>query len=208
MRTPVASILALTEQLGRALKDNQAQLQQISRLSEHAQTLMRQMDGFSVQSRAVSEALILSERLVDDLIEEAVAQAEESARRKGITLAVVAGHTFFFVQVAAQLFVRAVVNMLMHALHEAEPGSAIRLQTHLVGNVATPAVALAISYQRARLAPEVDKSLADGLGWGLDLTQIVAERHDGTFRREQSTEHEIRLLMTLPCQVETDSGSD
>ncbi len=204
MRTPVASILALTEQLSRALQGDQIQLEKVSRLSVHAQELLRQMDGFSLQSRALSEALTLSEKLVDDLIEEAVAQAQVSAIRRSMRLAVITSEeVYFFVQVATQLVVRALFNMLANAVQDGEAGCTIQLQARQAGTIAEPLVELVVSYPVALNPPEADKTLADGLGWGLDLTRIVAGRHGGALRHDTLAPGRSQLILSLPCVVES-----
>lgn len=205
MRTPVASILALAEQLSRLLQGDQAQLQKVQRLSEHAQELMRQMDGFSMQSRALNEVLQFSERLVDDLVEEAVAQAQASANQKGMRLLVSASKDFFFVQAATQLMVRALFNMLANAVHLGKMGTPIQLQVRQADAASEPFVELIVIYQVALIAPDANKGQGDGLGWGLDLAEIVAGRHGGTLRRETLPGGVSRLVLSLPCVVEAES---
>lgn len=204
MRSPVASILALTEQLGRTAASGSPQQQAIARLAAHGEQLMRSMNGFSMQSRAHGETMPRAERLLDDLLEEAVAQTQAGASRQRMRLVVVASEAYFFVQVATELVVRALHNMLMSAVQHGEPGTPIQLLTRRAGTSAQPLVEIEVCHQRASAVREVDKSLAEGLGWGLDLAEIVASRHGGHLSQPLSAEGHARLVLSLPCLADTE----
>lgn len=209
LRTPVVSILALTDQLGRAVQTDLAQRQVVSRITDHAQQLMRWMDGFSIESRAHSETLQLSERLVDDLIEEAVAQAQDLASQRNMRVVVQGQDAYFFVQVATGLMVRAVLNVLLDAIAQGEPGTDIGLRTQLSASAAEPVVEIQVSHQVAQLPDSMDMTVTEGFGLSLDLAQTVLRRHGGNLRQEPLSQvgptPVAQVVLALPCVVDTES---
>jgi CHASE2 domain-containing sensor protein/nitrogen-specific signal transduction histidine kinase len=208
MRTPVASILAVTSQMrGQSQPQPQSGEQaerSIQRIISHANELMRLMDGFLIESRAHGETLQLSERLIDDIVDDAVSQAQDLAALRGMQLHVRGSECFFFVQVASQLMVRALLNLLLNAIKYGEPGTEVLVELQQGGSVESPQVDIIISNTVASDKLKVDQSvITQGFGLGLDFVSTVIHRHQGQLRLDIPKSGQARVFIHLPCLVVT-----
>lgn len=200
MRTPIASILALSEQM---LRESGPGAESIRRVMRHAEHLMQMMDGFIAHSQARSESSYTSERLVEDLVDEAVLQAQDLARHRGMTLTVNGGENFLFVQVTSQLMVRALLNVLLNAIKYGEPGSAVTLDCNLSGSADQQNAEISVRNEVARPGSIPREAvLTKSCGIGLDFVQTVVRRHKGKLRVCIPASGTACVTLSLPCVAE------
>lgn len=210
LRSPVASILTLTDT--RHGKDP-IESTVLPRIERHAQQLLQWMDGFLMHRRAQSD-LILTDHLLDDLINEAVAQAQELAEQQNITLVHEISDQALFVQADATLMVRALLNLIINAIRHGEPDSSVTLTTQVQAqdNKITRALVV-IRNRTAPLPSEASRlSRAKGYGLGLAFVEQVAHKHGGSLIQDlpaqdvglRSTGKVFYATMTLclPCTIE------
>lgn len=202
MRSPVSSILALGEQL---LSQDTSNSQAVQRIMRHAEQLMAMMEGFVAHSQARSAHLAKAERLIDDLIEDAIDQAQELARQRSIHLDVVGSEHFLFVNVSSRLVVRALLNVLLNAIEYSEPGSVVHLQCRQGGSADRPmaevTVCNAVAAGLGDSAAE-EPVLPPGFGQGLDFVRAVMGRHQGQLLTGIREAGQACLTLSLPCVVE------
>jgi signal transduction histidine kinase len=177
MRTPVASILALSRQL-QSLEGAPAQCAADAvRVMGHAHQLMRLMDGFLFESMAHGQDLNLAQRMIDDLLDDAMAQVRDLASARGMQIVFDSGERYFFVQVSTSLMVRVFMNLLLNAIKYGQRGTQISV---LAEPVEPSAVRITVSNRIAELGTDVDETImTQGFGLGLDFVRTVLQRHQG-----------------------------
>lgn len=203
MRTPVASILALSRQIQTLQGSPQQCVTDARRVAGHAHQLMRLMDGFLFESMAQSEQLQLSQRLIDDLLDDAMAQVRDLASARSMQIGFDSGDRYFFVQVSTTLMVRAFMNLLLNAIKYGQRGTQISV-------VAEPAdstsVRITISNRIGDVVAEVDETiLTQGFGLGLDFVRTVVRRHQGELQMNIDKASGLaRACITLTGLMETE----
>lgn len=197
MRTPVASILALSRQL-QSLEGAPAQCAvDAVRVMGHAHQLMRLMDGFLFESMAHGQNLNLAQRLIDDLLDDAMAQVRDLASARGMQILFESGERYFFVQVSTSLMVRVFMNLLLNAIKYGERGTQI---TVLAESAGPSAVRITVSNRIAALGTDVDETImTQGFGLGLDFVRTVLERHEGQLHTDIDKASGLaRVSISLP----------
>ena len=202
MRTPVASILAVSQQMKVIGQGHEQWLAEVGRVTGHADQLMQLMDGFLFESRAHSEQWALSERLMDDLLEDAIAQVRDLARARDMRIEVQSGEHFFFVQVSTMLIVRAFMNLLLNAVKYGQPGTTVDISMVLAASGAEVDVVM-----RNRVAHDsagIDETIiTQGFGLGLDFVRTVVRRHQGQLITAiDQAGGDAQVCVRLPCSVE------
>lgn len=198
MRTPLASILALCEQMVQAPAPSPALAE---RMLGHARQLMRMMDGFIAQTRVESDGIYKAERLVQDLIEESVDQVQDLAARRDVHLNVMQDASCHFVQVAGELMVRALNNVLVNAIKYGEPGSPISIGCRAVHRSQGLVVCIEVVNRIATL-PAQGLPAMRSCGLGLDFVRRVAALHGGELELDLHGAGQARVVLTLPCTAE------
>jgi CHASE2 domain-containing sensor protein/signal transduction histidine kinase len=198
MRTPVASILAVC----REMRTQPADLTNVDRVMVHANQLMRLMDGFLFESKAHVEQLALTEHLLDDLLEDAMAQVRDLAHARGMRIEFRHGERYFFLQVSAMLMVRVFTNLLLNAIKYGQPGTLVSISAE--PGALESAVAITLSNQVAEQSAAVDDTIiTKGFGLGLDFVRTVVQRHQGQL--SMNIGHPkgwAHVCVTLPCSIE------
>jgi CHASE2 domain-containing sensor protein/signal transduction histidine kinase len=202
MRTPVASILAVSQQMKVLGHGHGPWLAEVGRVTSHADQLMQLMDGFLFESRAHSEQWTLSERLIDDLLEDAIAQVRDLARARDMRIEVHSSEHFFFVQVSTLLMVRAFMNLMLNAVKYGQPGTTMDITLVLAESGAEVDVVM-----RNRVADDsagIDQSImTQGFGLGLDFVRTVVRRHQGQLTSNiDKAGGDAQVCVRLPCSVE------
>lgn len=202
MRTPVASILALSRQM-QALEGVPALCAaDAGRVMDHAHQLMRLMDGFLFESMAHSQQLPLAQRLIDDLIDDATAQVRDLAGARGMRIVFDSGECYFFVQVSTTLMVRVFMNLLLNAIKYGQRGTQIAISAEPADQAS---VRITVSNRIAAPGAEVDETiLTQGFGLGLDFVRTVLQRHQGQLRMDIDKASGLATVcITLPGLMDT-----
>ena len=202
MRTPVASILALSRQMRSVEGAPPQNVADAARVAGHAHQLMRLMDGFLFESMAQSEQLQLSSRLLDDLLDDAMAQVRDLASARGMPIDFDNGERYFFVQVSTTLIVRAFMNLLLNAIKYGQRGTPISVEAE---PVEPGSVRIMIGNRIAEPGTGVDETiLTQGFGLGLDFVRTVVQRHQGQLHVDiDRAAGQARASIILPGLMET-----
>jgi signal transduction histidine kinase len=202
MRTPVASILAVTQQMKVLGQGHGPWLAEVGRVTGHADQLMQLMDGFLFESRAHSEQWDLSERLIDDLLEDAIAQVRDLARARDMRIEVHSSEHFFFVQVSTMLMVRAFMNLMLNAVKYGQPGTTVDICMALAdsGTEVDVVIRNRVAHDSAGIDPSI---ITQGFGLGLDFVRTVVRRHQGQLISNiDKAGGDAQVCVRLPCSVE------
>ena len=202
MRTPVASILAVCREMRTQTGAQAAFLTDVDRVTVHANQLMRLMDGFLFESKAHVEQLSLTEHLLDDLLEDAMAQVRDLAHARGMRIEFHNGERYFFLKVSTMLMVRVFMNLLLNAIKYGQPGTLVSITAG--PNADESAVVITLSNRVAEQSAGVDDTIiTKGFGLGLDFVRTVVQRHQGQLNMNIGhPEGLAHVYVTLPCSVE------
>ncbi len=198
MRTPLASILTLCEQMKAGAGGD---VTSTERTLNHARLLMQMMDGFIAQSQAEAAELHKRERVLHDLVEESMVQTRDLAQSRGMRLKLAPSDTCFFVQVASDLMVRALNNVLVNAVKYGQPDSTVGICMQPRHDPQGTRVVLEVHNQIASLPPPVPV-ITKSCGLGLDFVRKVASMHAGCFELDLQPQGTALARLTLPCEVE------
>lgn len=189
MRTPVASIIALTRQ-GGAHTEQQPNTQKIG---HHANTLLHMMDDFifSIQAQAPEYALV--ESLMDSLVDEAVFQVKDLAQGRHMRVVVQFDDDPQFIRADQRLLTRMLVNLLVNAVRYGQAHSDIELRlSHLPSGEQGQGGWLHLTLRNVVGQPD---SPADGqavrmngFGLGLQFVKTVVRKHAGHIQFDLPTE--------------------
>lgn len=198
MRTPLASILTLCEQMKQGTEGDAASAE---RTINHARLLMRMMDGFIAQSRAEGGTLVKAERLMLDLIDESVDQVRDLAVQRGVSIRIAPTKNCYFVTVASDVMVRALNNLLVNAVKYGEPGSAIDIDLQPARHPAGASVVMELS-NRIASQPASAQVVTKSCGLGLDFVRKVLAMHGGQFELDLQSQGVAIARLSLPCDIE------
>jgi signal transduction histidine kinase len=203
MRTPVASILAVCREMRADRGLPASGSADVDRIMVHTDQLMRLMDGFLFESKAHVEQLALTERLLDDLLEDAMAQVRDLAHARGMRLEFHNGERYFFLQVSTMLVVRVFVNLLLNAIKYGQPGTLVRISAQCCADESAVAITLSNRVAEQRAAVD-DTIVTKGFGLGLDFVRTVVHRHQGRLSLDMGQPNGMaHVCLTLPCSMET-----
>ena len=194
MRTPVASIMSITQQdkLSKTERD---------KIRHHGRALLHMMDDFILTISAEANTYKLQEQLLDNLLNDAIEQVSDLAQAKGIRIRDESEPNNIFVMANTRLLVRALVNLLFNAIKFSPPNCTIavevscRLSSHTAHiDIANP---VDISEDAHDLIPSMP-----GFGLGLDFVDTVIRKHDGKLLRNiPEKQGTARIHIELPCLV-------
>jgi signal transduction histidine kinase len=146
---------------------------------------------------AYGQNLNLAQRLIDDLLDDAMAQVRDLASARGMQILFESGERYFFVQVSTSLMVRVFMNLLLNAIKYGERGTQI---TVLAESAGPSAVRITVSNRIAALGTDVDETIMTrGFGLGLDFVRTVLERHEGQLHTDIDKASGLaRVSISLP----------
>jgi CHASE2 domain-containing sensor protein/signal transduction histidine kinase len=193
MRTPVASIMSITqqEQLSKSERD---------KIRHHGRALLHMMDDFILTISAEANKYKLQEQLLDNLLNDAIEQVSDLAHAKGIDICDESEPNSIFIMANARLLVRALVNLLFNAVKFSPAHSTIRVA---IRGVQADMVHIDISnpVEMGEDAHDLIPSMP-GFGLGLDFVDMVIHKHNGTLLRNIPASTGMAYVqIALPCVV-------
>jgi signal transduction histidine kinase len=179
MRTPLACMQASIEHLESSGHTEPASVAQtLAQIRLQTLRLQQMMDGFIVHSQAHQAQLQLTECLVHELIDDAVAQSFELVRQYRIHIQVQDCDIPLRVLVDVPLIVRTLINLLHNAIRHCETGQSVIVRSHISQREHRPMVRIDIENPVGD--PLHKDTLAHrGFGLGLRFVQTVLNRHQG-----------------------------
>lgn len=176
MRTPIASIIALSRGADEAAKPS-GQARDIHR---HARTLLNMMDDFIFSIQAQAPQYRRVELLMDNLVDEAIYQVRDLAQAKDMQIRVEPGDDLQFVMADPRLLTRVLVNLLINAVRYGQAGTAIGVRVgHDPVFEAHPMVRCTIVNTVALHSDQASAATGRSFGLGLDFVRTVVQKHDG-----------------------------
>jgi CHASE2 domain-containing sensor protein len=189
MRTPLACMQASIDHLDGAEQALPVKvLQTLDQIRQQSERLKQMMDGFIVHSQAHQAQLQLTECLVQDLLDDAVAQSFELVRQYRIQIRVEDCEIPLRVQVDVPLILRTLINLLHNAIRHCETGQTVIVRSHISQREKIPMVQIDI--QNPMGDPTAEDTMGHrGFGLGLRFVQTVIKRHQG------------RLHLSIPAKL-------
>ena len=202
MRTPIASILSLTNRAMNAADDVE------KKITHHARALLNMMDDFILTISAEASQYTVQQVLLDNLINDTLEEVADLAKAKNITLQDHSDASTVFVTANTRLLVRALINLVFNAVKFSAPQTSIKIKTTCSERTEKdPArVAISISNQvaNAQNSSHLIPSMP-GFGLGLDFVDNVVQKHHGTIERTIPTHGIATVTITLPCEITNSS---
>ncbi len=210
MRTPIASIIALSRQSG---SDTGTVAQQTAaNIYRHADTLLNMMDDFIFSIKAQAHEYKLSETLVDSVIDEAIYQVKDLAQGRQMRLVQTFDDEPQFVMADQRLLTRMLVNLLVNAVRYGQPQTDIHITLSHDKPVATPTSAPDEAPQMVHIilhntmgepddANRPRHMASQGFGLGLSFVKTVVRKHHGHIQLDLPTQvgaiAEVRVQMPM-----------
>ena len=179
MRTPIASIIALSRQ---PVSDAHSVAEAAGHIHRHARTLLSMMDDFIFSIYAQAPQYRLVELLVDSLVDEAVYQVKDLAEAKNIRLIQHLGDPPQFVMADHRLLTRVLVNLLVNAVRYGAKDSDIEIRINHDRMLSGPIfVRCTISNKvgEANHTQTPDLRTGNSFGLGLAFVETVIQKHRG-----------------------------
>ena len=199
MRTPVASILALTQ-----TQHPEAAPIQRDKIIQHANALLGMTDDFILSISAQASQYQLSTVLLDHLINDAIEQVTDLATKSQIHLHDSSEPCALFVQVNPRLMLRVFVNLLFNAIKFAPPHSSVELKTwaHIDPMTEQPWAIVQISNAiSANTSTLENNRTIEGFGLGLNFVETVIKKHHGKIQRDFSDKPHAEVWIHLPAEL-------
>lgn len=195
MRTPLASILALTQTTANANGIDGRKIVQ------HANALLGMMDDFILSISAQAQQYKLSSVLLDHLINDAIEQVADLANAKQIRVVDDSETLDLFAQVQPRLMVRVLVNVLFNAIKFAPRQSTIHIKVTEKANESAPSRWIAIhicnQVDEEGSALEFTQALPS-FGLGLNFVETVIKKHHGKITRHLPEKGNAEICIYLP----------
>jgi CHASE2 domain-containing sensor protein/signal transduction histidine kinase len=179
MRTPLACMQASIDHLNQAepvSADTVAQT--LDQIRQQTERLRQMMDGFIVHSQAHQAQLQLTECLVHDLLDDAVAQSFELVRQYRIQIKVQDGEIPLRVRVDVQMMLRTLINLIHNAIRHCETGQSVIVRSQIGQREQAPMVRIEIENPVSNPTLHANTEHR-GFGLGLRFVQTVLSRHQG-----------------------------
>ena len=179
MRTPLACMQASMDNLRQTGPANPADVSRtLDEIRQQTERLKRMMDGFIVHSQAHQAQLQLTECLMQDLLDDAVAQSFELVRQYGIQITLQECEVPLRVHVDVQMILRTLVNLIHNAIRHCETGQSITVRSQIGQGEQRPVAKIHIENPVGDPAttPIIEHR---GFGLGLKFVQTVLSRHHG-----------------------------
>lgn len=186
MRTPLACVQASIDHLEQTGTRTPLHVTQtLDQIRQQTERLKQMMDGFIVHSQAHQAQLQLTECLVQDLLDDAVAQSFELVRQYRIQIQVKDCEIPLRVNVDVHMILRTLINLIHNAIRHCETGHAVTVRSQIGQREQRPVVRIDIENPVGDPAANANIEHR-GFGLGLRFVQTVLSRHQG------------RLNMSIP----------
>jgi CHASE2 domain-containing sensor protein/nitrogen-specific signal transduction histidine kinase len=198
MRTPIASILSLTNRATNAADDVER------KIKHHAKALLNMMDDFILTISAEASQYNVQQVLLDNLINDTLEEVADLAKAKGIKLQDDSDASNIFVTANTRLLVRALINLLFNAVKFSSTNSSIKIQTSCIERTEQDAarVEIIISNQVEDMQNASHRIPSmPGFGLGLDFVDNVIHKHYGSIERSIPASGIATVKITLPCEI-------
>jgi CHASE2 domain-containing sensor protein len=199
MRTPIASIIALT----RAPKPgSESVLHKSEDIARHAHTLLNMMDDFIFSIRAQAPQYALTETLIDSLVDEAIFQVKDLAQSRHMRLVQHFDDNPQFVRADQRLLTRMLVNLLVNAVRYGQPHTDIHIRLSHDEVPQLPGAGWA-NLSLVNTVGQADPSQAvtmNGFGLGIEFVKTVVSKHAGHIQFDLPTTPgaQAHVLLQLP----------
>ncbi len=191
MRTPVASIMSITQQEGIGKPERQ-------KIRHHGRALLHLMDDFILTISAEASQYKLKEELLDNLVHDAIEQVADLAEAKGICIREDAMPSEMFVMANTRLLVRALVNLLFNAVKFSPANSHIALNVGYNATNQNAFITIHNPITHQNISNDLTPSMP-GFGLGLDFVDTVIRKHHGHITRRIPREGQADIHIELPC---------
>ena len=179
MRTPLACMQASIDHLEQAQPASADTVAQtLDQIRQQTERLRQMMDGFIVHSQAHQAQLQLTECLVHELLDDAVAQSFELVRQYRIQIQVQDCEVPLRVQVDVPLMLRTLINLIHNAIRHCETGQSVIVRSQIGQREPGPVVRIEIENPVGDPAANA-RIEHRGFGLGLRFVQTVLSRHQG-----------------------------
>ena len=200
MRTPLASILSLTQP---GTKETEVAIQR-EKIIHHAKALLHMMDDFILTVTAEAPSYNFKQELLDNLLNDAIEQVIDLAEAKNIALSDDSDSSPVFVMANTRLLVRALVNLLFNAVKFSPSGCKISIQVICTQATESQArQAIIMIRNPVNITPDSQDLIPSmpGFGLGLDFVDTVIQKHQGTITRNIPQNGMATIVITLPCSA-------
>ena len=203
MRTPIASIMAVTQGL-------QEREPAKHKINQHTKTLLQMMEDFILTVKLETMAEHFKDQLLDNLLDDAIEQSADLAYQRQVRLVTESDSEGVFVNADSRLIVRMLMNLIFNAVKFSPKGSevTVRQEVHATtsDDIQRHQVELLISNwvnttEHETANHEIEKTLGKGFGLGLAFVDTVVKRHRGSIERFIPKQGLARVRITLPCEV-------
>jgi signal transduction histidine kinase len=198
MRTPIASILSLTQRHTAHHSDTL----QHDKITHHAVGLLQMMDDFILTVSSEAPSYSFKPELLDNLLNDAIEQVADLADAKNITVRDDSDSSTLFVMANTRLLVRALVNLLFNAVKFSPAGSKIAIQvSHTQAASGHAQQAIIMVRNPVHITPDLQDLIPSmpGFGLGLDFVDTVIHKHQGTITRNIPQNGMATIVITMPC---------
>lgn len=215
LRTPLASLRAMTEALADGVVDDpattaryydtmRAQIGQLNQLIEDLFSLAR-LDAGAAE-------LTLEPVALDQLVADALAAHSPQASAKGVRLVAAAGPDLPRVAAAPQQLTRVLDNLLVNALRHTPPGGTIMVRANALSGGAGLAVEVVDTgegiapedlprvFERFYRGEKSRSRASGGAGLGLAIARGIVEAHGGTISIASAQGQGTTVRFTIGCE--------
>ena len=202
MRTPIASIIALTRP---PPTGSEGGLHNAEHIARHAHTLLNMMDDFIFSIRAQAPQYALTESLLDSLVDEAIFQVKDLAQGRHMRLVQHFDDNPQFVRADQRLLTRMLVNLLVNAVRygQAHTDIHIRLSHDEVPQLPGGGwahLSLSNTVGEPEASDPTQAVTMNGFGLGIEFVKTVVSKHAGhiQFDLPPTPGAQAHVLLQLP----------
>jgi CHASE2 domain-containing sensor protein/signal transduction histidine kinase len=214
MRTPIAAIISLSRQ-SQAISSDTRTLSSPAEVNiqRNASILLSLMDDFIFSIKAREQRYLLTETLIDGVLDEAIYQVKDLAQSRQMRLTQVFDDEPLFVMADQRLLTRMLVNLLVNAVRYGQGDSDIHVALNLGAQTLPstalqpgPTVQISIrnivgTHQERTRAQNVT---FQGFGLGMGFVKMVVHKHLGHIHFDLPKEPGAQAVVLLQLPIAKD----